>query len=189
MNFEQLFPTIIGYDYNTKLVEPVLCIAKEYLSKEEYLFSGCSYKTTFDHTLNDNIDVRLKPFCDYIRDSVRFYLSKTGYRTPVNMEIDVFFNEMYNSDTHERHAHPNSKISGIFYLEAPEGSSPLTFSDPRPFRTFVNLMPLDRTTDNSTYYVQPQTGLCLFYNSWLEHTVPGGTNVLPRYSAPFNVRF
>ena len=189
MKFEQLFPTIMGYDYNVDLARSVLDIAKDYLSKEEILFKGCPYKTTFDYTLNDNVDERLKPFCDYIRDGVRFYMSETGHRTPINMNIDIFFNEMYQSDYHEKHSHPNSKISGIFYLDVPEGSSPISFSDPRPFRTFVDLMPADRMKDNSKFFIPPSNGLCLFYNSWLEHTVPGGSNTLPRYSAPFNVRF
>lgn len=90
---------------------------------------------------------------------------------------------------HSGHIHPNSILSGTFYLDLPEGSSAIRYEDPRlPF--MMNSPPLktDIAPERKRFiYVQPQVGNALFWESWLRHEVPVNFADEPRLSISFNL--
>ena len=71
-----------------------------------------------------------------------------------------------------KHRHEGSVVSGTFYVNVPEGSHGLAFSNPTiPYRM------KEKTTTFTKYseyakLIEVQTGDLLIYPSWLEHFVP-----------------
>lgn len=81
---------------------------------------------------------------------------------------------------HAFHFHPNSVVSGTFYLVVPKNASPLKIEDPRaglfmaspPRPIQVNLI--------------PKAGEVILFESWLKHEVPPHASNETRISVSFN---
>ena len=90
---------------------------------------------------------------------------------------------------HSGHIHPNSVISGTFYLHLPDGASAIRYEDPRlPF--MMNSPPLrdDIEPERKRFvYYQPKLGQALFWESWLRHEVMVNMAEEPRVSISFNL--
>jgi len=82
---------------------------------------------------------------------------------------------------HSGHIHPNSLISGTFYVEAPAGSGAIRFEDPR-----LPLMMAAGPRDDAFVSVAPRPGLLLLWESWLRHEVLPGSGRGERLSISFN---
>lgn len=90
---------------------------------------------------------------------------------------------------HSGHIHPNSVISGTFYLDLPDGSSAIRFEDPRlPFLMNAPPHKTDIAPDRKRFiYMQPEEGQALFWESWLRHEVMVNMADDPRVSISFNL--
>jgi uncharacterized protein (TIGR02466 family) len=93
---------------------------------------------------------------------------------------------------HPPHSHPESILSGCFYLKVPENSSPIIFNDPRSYRKYIQYPPvfgLDRSRYSllPEYVVNPSEGLLLVWPSWLEHQVPPSSINEERIVVAFNM--
>ncbi|MGV6821003.1 MAG: TIGR02466 family protein [Parvularcula sp.] len=108
---------------------------------------------------------------------------------------DLVLNEMWLNQTgpgdyNSPHVHPNSFLSGVYYVKVPEGGGNIEFSDPAPART-VSLYP--RKKDN--IHASPKivygvrTGMLLVFPSWLQHGVLPNQSNKPRISISFNVGY
>jgi uncharacterized protein (TIGR02466 family) len=75
---------------------------------------------------------------------------------------------------HMMHVHANSVISGILYLEAPEGSGDTIFMDPRPAPMMFewDYFRKDAFEASSKYISnKAEKGVLTFFPSWLAHGV------------------
>lgn len=80
---------------------------------------------------------------------------------------------------HAIHTHPDSLISGVYYVSVPSGAGKIIFHDPRgPFVPFEN-----------TFELTPAEGDLVLFPAWLPHTVAPSqlSNVRPRISIAFNL--
>lgn len=66
------------------------------------------------------------------------------------------------------HTHPNSKVSGVLYIQTDEYSSPLYFENPNPFVHF-ELYSMPDIYSGTTFRVEPTNGTLLLFPSWLRH--------------------
>jgi uncharacterized protein (TIGR02466 family) len=86
------------------------------------------------------------------------------------------------------HNHPNSFLSGVYYVTAPEKCGGLFFRDPRDLvhmfpAPILNVTPW--TLQKVTY--QPLAGRMLIFPSWLMHGVEPNLNTEERVSISFNI--
>ncbi|BAZ41877.1 hypothetical protein NIES4101_78450 [Calothrix sp. NIES-4101] len=86
------------------------------------------------------------------------------------------------------HNHPNSILSGVYYLKAPENCGGLFFSDPRPASQMLippvvefNLWTLPKVS------YKPYEGTMLLFPSWLLHGVEMNMSEETRISLSFNI--
>jgi uncharacterized protein (TIGR02466 family) len=93
----------------------------------------------------------------------------------------LWVNLLKASGQHSGHIHPQSLISGTFYVEVPPGSGAIRFEDPR-----LPLMMAARPRPDSFVTVEPRPGLLLLWESWLRHEVLPGTGRGERLSISFN---
>jgi uncharacterized protein (TIGR02466 family) len=89
---------------------------------------------------------------------------------------------------HSGHIHPNSIISGTFYVEVPPGSGAIRFEDPRlPSMMAAPSRRKDAPLELQPFVtVEPRRGLLLLWESWLRHEVLPGKARGERLSISFN---
>jgi uncharacterized protein (TIGR02466 family) len=168
-NTISLFPTIIGSCVNVPLAKKVLSFADEVLSNPQNLTNKWDYKNTYN---NQNIPKTLvyKELESFIFDVSNTFSNNILHSEKRYDYIQLFFSEMNYGDRHVQHAHANSILSGVFYLEVPENSASLRIYDPRPFSQFISYQSNLSNVD-SFHDIRPQTGLFLIWQSWLPHEV------------------
>ena len=97
-------------------------------------------------------------------------------------------NIMPRGAQHASHIHPQSVISGTFYVDVPPRASAIKFEDPR-LGLFMNAPPVKLTArkENQRFFqLSPQAGDLVLFESWLKHEVPANQSQKPRISVSFN---
>lgn len=169
------FPTPILSMKNEKYAADLLPLVLNCLSKENLVHNVLPYKSTYNHENNLEKLKEFEPFVFDIVEIAKKYASSIGLDIDKNMSVMVFASEMKRGDSHPIHMHPNSKISGVFYLQASSDAAKISFKDPR------------KNKSNSCVTMQPETGLFLMWESWLEHEVEISYSDESRISLVFNI--
>ena len=86
------------------------------------------------------------------------------------------------------HNHPNSILSGVYYVQAPEHLGVISFQDPRSAAQML----IPPVTEFSLWTLpkisyQPQAGTMLLFPSWLWHGVEMNRSDHLRVSLSFNI--
>lgn len=113
---------------------------------------------------------------------VKAFNKKAGLKVPRG-EIALsalWVNLMPKNCYHAFHAHPNSVISGTYYLSVPKKTSPLRLEDPRA-GLFMACPPRSIRVD-----LLPKPGDLILFESWLKHEVPPHQTDETRVSISFN---
>ena len=101
---------------------------------------------------------------------------------------DCWVNIMPERTAHSLHLHPNSVISGTYYVVTPRGCAGLKFEDPRMSRLMAAppRKPEVRPA-NQLYVTYPaQAGHLILFESWLRHEVVANPVKSERISISFN---
>ena len=105
------------------------------------------------------------------------------------LKIDsLWINILAPGGVHTSHIHPHSVISGTTYVSMPEDASAIKFEDPRLAMMMAAPTRLKKCADSlrSFYYIAPQVGEVLLWESWLRHEVPLNMAEDERISVSFN---
>jgi uncharacterized protein (TIGR02466 family) len=100
----------------------------------------------------------------------------------------LWVNLLKSGGHHSAHIHPHSILSGTLYVEAPQGSGPIRFEDPRLAMMMAAPMRREDAPEELATFVEvtPRPGLLLMWESWLRHEVLPGTAKADRLSISFN---
>jgi len=132
-----------------------------------------AYPSTFDPTQPlEDLDPTLEEMRQTLHNhSVRF-LQQIGYRTDLmQLRTQLVFNRMRQGDSHQQHLHAGIVCSGTFYVDFPEGSSPLVLHDPRLHRQMLPYPTEATDYTRSKHITQLRTGSIRIYEGYLEHSV------------------
>ena len=189
MDINLYFPTAIGVEFNRDLADQMLPYAEKYLADPTIVKDNLLYTSTFDPNGGLEQYAEMKPFVNFVYKQASEYLDSLGYdSSKMNLEINMFANEMRLGDNHDQHTHPNSVLSGMMYLKVPNGSSKTTFFDPRPQRTQVALPRREDVMPTWTEVsMEPEPGMFLIWESWLPHCVRRTNNIEARVALVFNL--
>jgi len=93
-------------------------------------------------------------------------------------------------DLNKAHIHPNTMLSGVYYVQTPPDCGKIEFFDPVMARTATAYPKTEhrRINANAAAY-EPVEGLLLIFPSWLQHWVRPNRGVGDRVSISFNVGF
>lgn len=97
----------------------------------------------------------------------------------------LWINAQLQQQNHQAHTHPNSLYSGVIYLQVPEHSQRIVFTDPRPQAQVLR----PRGTITNLGF-QPRAGLWYMWPSWLQHHTASTTATElaePRISISYNI--
>lgn len=174
MQIDYYFPTAIYSENLLSLAEKLLPVVQIYLKDNNFLTNHWGYDTTFkvESGLENLLD--FNEFNKIIQNKGKEFLNQLGYDTKhLEFTSQIFTSNMHYGDSHGTHCHPNSLLSGVFYLDVNKSSSPIIFQDPRPFRKFVSLPRGNETLASyEKIAIIPENGLLLIWESWLDHEVP-----------------
>ena len=167
------FATPLIHLNNKPLADEMLPVCRDILNDESFVTNKWDYKNTYTPGQGIEQLPQMEKFVTYVKSVAKQFLNDLGYDTNViQFEPQVFTSQMNNGDSHGRHCHPGAILSGVFYLNMPEGSSPIQFYDPRPWRD-TRVMPVKRETENniSSFNFNPSAGDFIMWESWLHHEV------------------
>ncbi len=101
----------------------------------------------------------------------------------------IWVNILEPGGAHTAHIHPNSVVSGTYYVDIQSDSSAIRFEDPRLAMMMAAPPRLaNATIDNRTFVdITPKPGMLLLWESWLRHEVPINRSDDIRVSISFNM--
>jgi uncharacterized protein (TIGR02466 family) len=170
-NITTHFSTPLLHLNNRTLANEMLPICRDILSNESLVTNAWGYKNTYDPGTGIAELPEMNKFKQYTSSVAREFLQSLGYGK-INFEPQIFTSQMNKKDSHGRHAHAGAVLSGVFYLNMPEGASPIQFYDPRPWRD-TRVLPVSRETEytRSSFNFTPSVGDFIMWESWLHHEV------------------
>ena len=100
----------------------------------------------------------------------------------------LWINILPQGGVHTSHIHPHSVISGTTYVNMPTDTSTIKFEDPRSAMMMAAPVRKKDARDEmrSFFYVAPDVGDVLLWESWLRHEVPVNMAEDERISISFN---
>ena len=145
-----------------------------------------SYASLNDLPRRDPAFMDLKKLLD--RHAAKF-AAELAFDLPRKPKLDsLWVNLLKAGGHHSAHIHPHSILSGTLYVDAPKGSGPIRFEDPRLPLMMAAPVRRDDAPDQlrSFVSVDPRPGLLLMWESWLRHEVLAGSAKADRLSISFN---
>lgn len=124
---------------------------------------------------------------EHLDEHVKSYTKKLGLVLEQKPQItSSWMNIMPATAAHSLHLHPNSIISGTFYVETPKGSGVIKFEDPRLSKMMLAPLRKDAFASGSFARYDPKPGHVILFESWLRHEVEVNRSAKERISVSFN---
>jgi len=175
-----LFPSTVGeFKLGRDFTQPEL----DYINGLELRANELNKSSKYSYVLEEEVLSDLKKFC---YDSVNRYFNEI-YKPKEDVRLSItqsWTNNAKLNQGHHKHNHPNSVLSGVFYIAAQEEDN-IVFYNPVQFPYHLDRDSYDMfNTDN--WVVPSVTGSLLLFSSKLEHSVPRKKRVGTRISLSFN---
>jgi uncharacterized protein (TIGR02466 family) len=175
-----LFPTpLFITNINTQLNPRY----KEYLLNSPKIANMGNTRGEDGYVLNQPMFGEIKQF---IMLNIKEYISKIYG----NVELDIYITQSWANYTepkqfHHKHSHPNSFISGVFYISAIKGEDMIKFYKER--NPAFDIYTTTRNNYNSNdVAILVETGDLVLFPSNFTHEVPQTTSNETRISIAFN---
>lgn len=191
VQIESYFPTPMAYGWNIELAEYYLPIIKRILDEQSdssFFYKGRTTHNQDDFALVDHPEMGMMK--EFVLEVSRQYLQKCGW-DPNYLKGDIFLiaNALEKDSFHKSHNHYNCLLSGVWYLQVPENSSPLEFEDP-VFARHLTHIPIIDNNNPLTWqctYLYPATGYYTCFPPWLRHSVLPNDSLDSRIAISWNI--
>jgi uncharacterized protein (TIGR02466 family) len=131
--------------------------------------------TSLSFTTNDclHLDSQFYFLKNYIDQKVKDFSEQTLGIDFNDLKMSCMWGNIQKDNSiHPMHQHPNSFLSGVFYLQIPESyeEGRLVFEDPRTAKNmqFADFKKKSCISDRSIW-ISPKEGLLVLFPSWLSH--------------------
>ena len=186
----QIFPTSIYIEDNF-LPENLLAHYEKLILENENNNGGKNWfteiKTSFGtHNLVE--DENFSEIITLVNDRVISYNNFFKCATKNILCDYAWFNIYENGDYQEVHHHSNSIYSGVFFLKAPEKSSPLVFFNLSDHLERCEYDIIDENNMNN-FSLYPVENTFVLFKSYIKHMVPKHKGQEKRLSLSFNFNF
>jgi len=194
MPTEYWFPTPIYYNmiHNVEEVQKELFQIMENISFHKSVASGWDKNTgsfSDGYNENENFLEKYKPllFLNELQKNLALYFEDLKF-CPIKCNVDIIIKESWltklkKNEYHHQHLHPNSELSGVYYVKANCNHGNLSFTPPSlaldASRVFAG------RTNNVDY--KPEVGKLILWPSLVEHHVVSNQTDEDRISLSFNI--
>ena len=183
-NINGIFPTPI---YISKLDRKLTPLELKFVDKNKKDF----YKNDGNITSNNNYILNEKPFANIKKDldlRVQDYFDKVI--SPAN-NITPYITQSWLNYTetnqfHHKHAHPNSLVSGVFYINCDDKFDKIKFFNDK-YQTIKPEVKDWNLYNSETWWFSVKTGDVILFPSSLTHMVETKQGDNTRISLAFNV--
>lgn len=151
----------------------------------------------FENELNDgNTSTKSKNVLEYlpnlskiIQDNIDQYVANIiKPKTLVNFYVThSWINYTETGQFHHMHDHPNSIISGVYYIQANPDYDNIVFHNPQSNQPCIKLEQEFNLFNSETWWLPVATGDLILFPSTFKHEVPNSVNPDLRISLAFNV--
>jgi uncharacterized protein (TIGR02466 family) len=180
MNVSAIFPTPVGLDKIDTLTEAEIKHILDYKNKTTKNFGNRI--TANNYVLEDKILDGLKSLLENKLQEYFFDVYKTKEATPYITQSWINFTDQ--NEFHHNHKHPNSFISGVFYLQAIENDRIVFTSNHDNMFEFQSE---EFTLFNSkTWWIPVEDNTVIFFPSNMSHEVLKNNTDRTRISLAFN---
>jgi len=129
----------------------------------------------------------LKLLIEQILDHSNVYAKNIGYKE-AKMD-NLWFNINYYKDFNAIHSHPQTKLSGVYYVKTPDNCGNIRFYSPaHEVINHSSLATPDNHYTSSTWWLPAEQNVLYIFPSWLLHLVePNMNSEKERISFSFNL--
>ena len=161
---------------------------------EDIIEEGMSAKTTNSNSSSKNsyiFDTRLYKLKEFCKEHIETYVEKI---ISPKKELDFYITQSWLNitkpgESHGLHSHPNSIISGVFYVSTEEDDK-IYFFDPNvsgKARIEVEMNEFN-LWNSLSWFIPTEKNALLLFPSWLSHSVKSNKlATIDRISIAFNV--
>lgn len=131
-----------------------------------------------------------KPLGDIILREANAFARAMNFdlkRQPLKLD-QCWLNVYGTSDSQEAHVHSNHVISGIYYIQAPEGCGELLLHSRHADNMYNPKFTAMNELNMTTAAIQPEAGVMLLFRSYLRHSVKPSQCKEDRISVAFNLK-
>ena len=181
MVINNLFPTPVG---SFELGRDLSKLEQKFLFNLETRPNMGNVTSTNNYVLRDN---RLSSLRLFLNNSLQEYFQATmSPQDNVKLEItQSWINYTKTGQYHHKHTHPNSVISGVFYIQASKEIDKLFFYNESYQQ--IKIVPKEFHVYNSeSWWLPVETGQLLLFPSSLTHMVATTSGEDDRISMSFN---
>jgi len=118
------------------------------------------------------------------------FVFKKYYKTEHNLNISsIWFNINRHKDSNNRHMHPDSMLSGVFYSKVPNNSGDIRFYNSENFEIhFANVNKIIEPNEHNscTYLLKSEASFLHIFPGFLNHCVNPNLSNEERISFSFN---
>ena len=142
-------------------------------SNDNYILNNKEFKT-----LKTELDLRVKDYFDKI-------ISPTDSITPYITQSWLNYTE--TNQYHHKHEHPNSLVSGVFYINCDDKFDKIKFYKKNIYQTIKPEVKNWNLWNSETWWFSVKTGDVILFPSSLTHMVETKEGTNTRISLAFNV--
>jgi uncharacterized protein (TIGR02466 family) len=178
--------------------EKLLGINNEELTKYAYYLRAKSDGVTKSNVRGWQSDELSEPnleignLVDAVIENLKPMHTEFGLKEDYRMQLGNLWININNKSSFNRpHRHPESTVSGVYYVSVPKDSGNIVFNHPAVVQSYhINASTLKNTNsiNASTWHLTPESGLLIMFPSWLEHYVEPSNSDEDRISIAFNAR-
>lgn len=171
-------------DHSQKIIKEIYRLKKLIPSDSRSNVNGWqSVKNLYEYEFLTNfLNYSTLPITQYLMD-LKLDLSK------FNLTLNQMWANVNGANSYNRsHQHPDSFISGVYYLKVPKNSGNLVFEDPRnPWCILQGSYTEMNSFSSTEVQYEPSPGLMILFPSYLPHRVEINNSKEDRISISFNV--
>lgn len=195
-SLQYFFPTVLqvskiddASELNHRLVAAIHDVRSRWPCAKPETWS-CNLYTTLAHPQSREL-LSSAPFSDLEPIIVR---EATHFGQELGLQVDKYpprvtdfwVNILDKGHAQDIHRHPNSIISGVYYVQVSEDAGDLILHAPADDELFP---PIERVNplNAATQQLKPVTGQMLLFRSWLRHSVMPNQSEEERISVAFDI--
>jgi uncharacterized protein (TIGR02466 family) len=199
MQINHWFPIpIVSVAVDSSLIDHTRALVDQYIDSEKLLEldpdeTHTEILTTFYNNKDFLGKISDQSLLNFIDSKSREFLNLRGFDPTCHLEITSWL-QVYPPGTHfDKHDHYGAILSGVVYLQTPQGCGNIRFYNPNTGRRatdvfFGRLKTRSNEYNHSDVEYTPIKGEMLMFESWLEHSVDVNTSSENRIAVSFNVR-
>lgn len=166
-------------------------VFKTYLDVNDISLDNVKWARNYQNWISDTQEVLNDPAYEKLLAGIsagvtEYFYGIMGARQDVNIYItESWFNKTDPGQSHHRHWHPNSILSGVVYLQTEGDTGRIKFITSQ-FDTIEYNIVEPNIYNSRSWSVTPEAGSMIIFPSNVEHMVEEYRGSVPRISLAFN---